>query len=463
MEDLNGLISSKSLVMRDGAKKEIESTDLVSGDLVLLNAGDIIPADGIFLETKNMSVNESSLTGESFPVDKNTGVLSPDTPLSKRTNSGFMGTNMVSGNGLLLITDIGKDTYFGQVSKDMSKSEPVTEFRKGLNKFGRLLMAISGIMIVLIFLLNLIMKKPIYDSFMFAISLAVGITPQLLPAISSVNLSIGANRMAEKNVIIRQLEVIDNIGGMDVLCSDKTGTITQGSVKVDAAYSLDGEKSDLLLSLASQNAFYSTSNNNNIDTALMKDMKEEDKSEKLVDEKAYNFTDKVSSVAIEYKAEKLLGSKKLIIMKGAIKNVLSFCDRALLADQSLLPIDQQIDKINAMAEDLSEKGYRCLGLAIKDFEDEPHFNDKMIFVGFITLFDPLKEDSLEVIHELEDLNVDFKIITGDSLLVAKYLAQELGIDSKEVIAASDLKNYSDQEQREKVESSKIFAEVEPEE
>lgn len=150
-------------------------------------------------------------------------------------------------------------------------------------------------------------------------------------------------------------------------------------------------------------------------------------------------------------------------MKGAIKNVLSFCDRALLADQSLLPIDQQIDKINAMAEDLSEKGYRCLGLAIKDFEDEPHFNDKMIFVGFITLFDPLKEDSLEVIHELEDLNVDFKIITGDSLLVAKYLAQELGIDSKEVIAASDLKNYSDQEQREKVESSKIFAEVEPEE
>ena len=464
MKSLSGLIQSHITVIRNQKEQEIDTVDIVPGDIVVLHTGDIIPADGRFIKTNNLTVNESSLTGESFSVEKNTDPLKIDTPLAKRSNSGFMGTNVVSGTGQLVITQIGTQTYFGNISRDLSKSQPTTEFRRGLNRFGKLLMFISAIMICLIFLLNILMHKHLYDSFMFAISLAVGITPQLLPAISSVNLSTGAKRMAEKDVIIKQLEVIDNIGGMDILCSDKTGTITQGGVSIDGVYDLSKQKSDDLLLLAQDNATYSTSNNNSIDQALSKLSLDNKKSGRLIKEKVYNFNDKVSSVAIEYNEKRFLDHQRLVIMKGAVKNVLGYCKHALSTDSKVVNLSEKIDEINVMTDELSQKGFRCLALAVKDFDEgeDVEFNENMVFAGLITMFDPLKEDSLSVIQDLRNLNVDLKIITGDSELVAKYLANELNMTSNQVISFADLQQFSPEKQRKIVENINIFAEVEPE-
>lgn len=338
----------------------------------------------------------------------------------------------------------------------------MTEFKKGLNRFGRLLMTISVVMILLIFFLNLTMHKNIFDSLMFAISLAVGITPQLLPAISSVNLSLGAKRMAQKDVIIRQLDVIDNIGGMDVLCSDKTGTITEGGVKIDAAFDLQENKSQELLKLVIDNAYYSSSNNNSIDQALLTLKDPHDMPGKKISQKAYNFTDRMSSVAVAYDDERFMGMRRLIITKGAIKNVIGICDRALDNNGQVVDINTRLDDINQIMEELGSQGYRALAIAVKEFDEEAEFNKGMIFVGFITFFDPLKHDSKEVIEKINELQVDFKIITGDSLNVAKFLATELGYDATEVISANELKNISLEQQGELVEKIKIFAEVEPE-
>lgn len=196
MEELSSLVKAKITLLRDGTPTEIEVEDVVPGDILILNSGDILPADGRFISTNDLTVNEAVLTGESFPVEKEVGNLEGDVPLAKRSNSGYMGSNVVSGTGKMIITATGRNTYFGGVAKDLQKQAPMTEFKKGLNRFGRLLMTISVVMILLIFFLNLTMHKNIFDSLMFAISLAVGITPQLLPAISSVNLSLGAKRMA---------------------------------------------------------------------------------------------------------------------------------------------------------------------------------------------------------------------------------------------------------------------------
>lgn len=224
------VVSVKTSVRRDGAVVEIPVEDVAPGDVIELGAGDVIPADGLLLVSNALSVDESTLTGETFPVEKQVGALSADTQLGSRTNSLWMGTHVVSGTGVFLVAQTGAGTEFGRISARLQQKEPDTEFEIGVRQFGNLLMVVTGVLLAVIFIVNIVLKKPVFDSFLFSMSLAVGLTPQLLPAIISVNLSTGAKKMAEKKVIVKKLESIENFGSMDVLCTDKTGTITVGSV-----------------------------------------------------------------------------------------------------------------------------------------------------------------------------------------------------------------------------------------
>jgi P-type Mg2+ transporter len=254
VEKLLALVQVKATVLREGLEQEIPHENVVPGDIVLLAAGGSIPGDCLVLESKDLSVNEATLTGETYPADKMSGVLPEATGLSQRTNILYMGTHVISGSAKAVVVDTGKQTEFGKVSERLKLRPPETEFERGLSKFGYFLMEVTLILVVLIFVANVYLKRPVLESFLFSLALAVGLTPQLLPAIVSVNLARGAKQMAKKQVIVKRLAAIENFGSMNVFCTDKTGTLTEGEVKIHAAIDITGNESDRVLFYAYLNA-----------------------------------------------------------------------------------------------------------------------------------------------------------------------------------------------------------------
>ena len=268
IDKLLSIVQIKAEVMRDGALKEIPVEEIVPGDIVFFNAGDVIPGDCLVLESKDLFVDEASLTGETYPEDKMSGVLPEETPLAKRTNTLFMGTHVVSGSASAVVVHTGRDTEFGKVSERLALRPPETEFERGVRQFGYLLMEVTLLMVFVIFAFNVYLARPVLDSFLFALALAVGLTPQLLPAIIMVNLAHGAKGMALKKVIVKRLASIENFGSMNVLCSDKTGTLTEGVVHVRSTPDLEGNESEKVLLYAYLNSFYETGFTNPIDEAI---------------------------------------------------------------------------------------------------------------------------------------------------------------------------------------------------
>jgi Mg2+-importing ATPase len=248
-EKLLAAVQIKAAVLRDGEEKEIPLEDIVPGDIIILNAGDIIPADCLILESKDLFVSEATLTGETYPVEKVAGVLNAETPLAKRTNSLWMGTSVVSGSGKVLTVSTGKETEFGKISEKLKLRPPETEFEKGISNFGHFLMNVTMLMVLAVFVINVYLKRPILESFLFSLALAVGLTPQLLPAIISINLSHGAREMAQNKVIVKRLASIENLGSMNLLCSDKTGTLTEGELQLHSSQDLKGNQNEKVLPL----------------------------------------------------------------------------------------------------------------------------------------------------------------------------------------------------------------------
>jgi Mg2+-importing ATPase len=322
VEKLLALVRIKTKVLRDGLPGEIPLEEVVPGDVVILSAGDGIPGDCLLLESKNLFVNEAALTGETYPVEKTVGMLPAETDLSRRTNSLFMGTHVVSGSARSLVVRTGKDTEFGKVSERLKLKAPETEFERGVRRFGYFLMEVTLVLVIAIFAVNVYLAKPVLDSFLFSLALAVGLTPQLLPAIISINLSHGAGRMAREKVIVKRLSSIENFGSMNVLCSDKTGTLTEGTVRIHSALDIYGNKSEKVLLYAYLNASYETGFVNPVDEAV-RSLKEFDISgyQKL-DELPYDFVRKRLSILISDT------ERHLIITKGALQNVLTVSSHA---------------------------------------------------------------------------------------------------------------------------------------
>ncbi|WP_292803615.1 magnesium-translocating P-type ATPase [Nostoc sp. NMS7] len=466
VEKLLALVQVKATVLRDGQSQEIPNEEVVPGDIVLLCAGKNIPGDCLVLESKDLSVDEAALTGETYPVDKLSGVLAAETGLAKRTNSLYMGTNVISGTALSVVVHTGKETEFGKVSERLKLRPSETEFERGLSKFGYFLMEVTLILVVLIFVANVYLHRPVLESFMFSLALAVGLTPQLLPAIVSVNLARGAKKMAKKQVIVKRLPAIENFGSMNVFCTDKTGTLTEGEVKIHSAVDVDGKESvgvdspqaNRVLLYAYLNAASESGYVNAIDTAIREYKTFDISSYQKLDEVPYDFNRK--RLSILFKKE----STHLIITKGALKNILDVCSTVETAEGKTINIVDQRQKLHQQAEDLGSKGFRTLGVAYRDFNQDSFSKDdetNMTFLGYLALFDPPKAGIADTLKELQLLGVTPKMITGDSKAVAMSIIQQVGLPEPKAMTGSELEKLSDEALMQQVQQTNVFAEVEP--
>jgi Mg2+-importing ATPase len=452
-------IRIKVNVLRDNKDLEIPLEGIVPGDIIILNAGDIIPADCLIVESEDLFVNESTLTGETYPAEKKVGVLPSETPISKRTNCLFMGTNIVSGTGKAVVASTGKSTEFGKISERLKLKPSETEFEHSIKRFGYFLMEITVVLVIAIFAVNMFLKRPFLDSFLFSLALAVGLTPQLLPAIISVNLARGAKRLADLKVIVKHLSSIENFGSMNIFCSDKTGTLTEGIMYLNSANDIRGIKSDKVLFYAYLNAFYETGFINPIDEAL-RSLKGYDLSKHLkLDEIPYDFIRKRLSVLVSSE------NNNLMITKGALDNILNVCSHAESENGVLVKIEEEKDKIQKIFKDYSNQGLRTLGIAYKNTGKDIRINkdneSDMIFLGFLTFEDKPKEGIVETRSELKRLGVSLKIITGDNKVVATSIAKKAGLKNPIVITGSDLNKILDEALLKKVNEVDVFAEIEP--
>lgn len=456
---LLALVQIKATVLRDGKPQEIFIEDIVPGDVAILNAGDIVPGDCLILESKDLFVDEAMLTGETFPVEKAVSVLPPDTPLSQRTNTVWMGTHIVSGNAKVLIISTGKDTEFGKVSERLKIKAPETEFERGIRRFGYFLGEVTLVLVVIIFAINVYLQRPVLEAFLFSLALAVGLTPQLLPAIISINLAHGAKKMAEKKVIVKRLASIENFGSMNIICSDKTGTLTEGTVKVESAVDVSGNASEQVFLYAYLNAFYETGFTNPIDDAILNFKKIDLKEFKKHDEIPYDFIRKRLSISVIH------GHDQLMVTKGALSNILEVCSSVENKDGKVVQIASMQNQIQEHFLSFSNDGFRTLGIAYKRLtsglpikkEDEKD----MTFFGFLTLFDPPKANIAETIADLKKLGVSLKIITGDNHLVAASLSKKMALSNNKILTGPQLHQMSDAALLRQVGSVDVFAEIEP--
>lgn len=469
VEKLLAIVQVKATVVRDEQPLDIPVEEVVPGDVVLLNAGDIVPGDCLLLESTGLFVDEATLTGETYPVEKQPGTLAVDTPLAKRTNSVFMGTHVVSGTATAVVVKTAKDMEFGRVSERLRLRAAETEFEHGVRRFGHFLMEVTMVLVLVIFGVNVYLHRPPLDSFLFSMALAVGLTPQLLPAIISVNLAHGAKRMAEAKVIVKRLAAIENIGSMNVLCSDKTGTLTEGEVRLHAALDVRGAESGRVLLFAYLNAYFEAGFQNPIDVAI--------KSYRELDVSGYQ---KLGEVPCDFLRKRLSifvekDGARFMVTKGMLMNVVAVCTKAESPPAaSATPREALVSDFGAVRSDiqrqyetLSSEGYRVLGVAYRDLGSASGISrddeKDMTFLGFLVFPDPPKPGIVETLKGLKNLGVSVKMVTGDNPLVAASVGKQVGLSSSAMLTAKDLHELSDEALRAQVNAIDIFAEIEPNE
>ena len=459
VEKLLAMVRIKTTVLRDKNPTDIFSENVVPGDIVVLNAGDAIPADGLILEARDLFVDEAPLTGETYPVEKNAGVLPAETPLSRRSNCLLMGTHVISGTATAFVVFTGKQAEFGKISERLKSRKPETEFEHGIRQFGYLLLHVTLALVFLIFAANVYFHRPVLESFLFSLALAVGLTPQLLPAIISINLAHGAKNMAKHKVIVKRLAAIENLGSMDVLCSDKTGTLTEGKAHLQSASDLEGNPSDRVFLHAYLNAYFEAGFSNPIDEAIRAYKHPDIAGFEKADEVPYDFIRKRLSVLISK------NGRYLMVTKGTLPNVLAVCSTAEIGSGSKVDLAQVAQQIQQRYETLSNQGSRVLGIAYRDRGSESFIRkeqeEDMTFLGFLVFVDPPKAGIAKTIAALNGLGVSLKIISGDNRLVAAKVSKDVGIQEARLITGSELREMSDEALLVKVKTTNIFAEVEP--
>jgi Mg2+-importing ATPase len=459
VEHLLSLVEVKTRVLRDGTVVEVPLDQVVPGDVVLLSAGATAPGDCLLLEARDLFADEATLTGETFPAEKSVAVLAAETPLARRINTLFLGTHVVSGSATGVVTAVGRDTEFGGIAERLKLRPPETDFEHGVRRFGYLLMEITLLLVIGIFAVNVYLHRPVLDSFLFSMALAVGLTPQLLPAIVGINLAHGARRMAEQKVIVKRLAAIENFGSMDVLCTDKTGTITQGVVTLQGTHDLAGQPSERALLYAYLNASFESGFASPIDAAIRDHGAVDIAAWSKLDEVPYDFLRKRLSILVA-------GPQgNLMITKGALAQVLEVCTEAEDGSGKTLPLDGLRGDIETRFARYSNEGQRTLGLACRRLGAETRITKAseagMTFVGFLLFSDPPKAGVGATIGRLGELGVRLKVITGDNALVAATVARAVGLQGVEVITGLDLRQMSDGALLQRVVRAGIFAEVEP--
>lgn len=451
------IVQTKATVLRDGKTEEVPLDHVVEGDLVQLSAGATIPGDCLIIESKDLFVNEAALTGETFPAEKHAGTTDAEAPVSKRGNTLFLGTNVISGTARAIVVKTGDGTEFGKVAKSLRGKDPETDFERGVRRFGYFLVELTLTLVIAIFAVNVFLQRPVLESFMFSLALAVGLTPQLLPAIISVNLAGGAKRMARAKVIVKRLSSIESFGSMNVLCSDKTGTITEGVVELADTVDIEGKPCDKVKLYAYLNSSMETGFVNPIDESIRKLAVAGAESYKRLDEVPYDFIRKRLSILVSK------DGTNLIISKGALKNILDVCTHV---DTTSGPaeIAPWRDKIDQRMQEYSAQGFRVLGVAYKTVAPErirAVDECEMTLAGLLSFTDPPKANIAETIKELNELGISLKIITGDNHLVAQAVAAKVGLKSARILSSEEMHKMSGAALVAQVNSIDVFAEVEP--
>lgn len=462
---LRNRLALKIKVMRDGAPIEISVRSIVRGDIVLLSAGNLVPADGLVVESQDCLVIQAALTGESLPVEKRPGILPTKVAIVDRTNALFMGSSLRSGTATMLVIRTGTRTQFGEIAARVGIADEETEFERGVRKFGIMLVRVMIIIVLAVLTINQLMGRPIVESLLFAVALAVGLSPELLPAIISVTLANGARHLATSGVIVRRLDAIENLGSMDILCTDKTGTLTEGIVQLDSAIDPHGAASIETLEAAFLNASLETGIANPLDEALVAAGTAANLSLgncRKRGEIPYDFTRRRLSIAIE---ETTSPGQRRVITKGAFEEVLGICTKVRESggERPLSAEDRR--RIDALFQAKGEAGFRVLAVAERRITGAREFTRKdeaeLTLLGLLLFLDPPKESVAQTIRELAMLGITTKIISGDSRYVTAHVASQVGLDPKTILTGNEVARLSSDALRHRVENTVIFAEIDP--
>ncbi len=468
VEKLLRTVKTRVDAVRGGEKKEVLTEDLVPGDIIHLRAGTMVPADSVLLEAKDFFVKEALLTGETFPVEKGQGMRAEGVTLVHSKNCVFLGTNVVSGSALALVVRTGASTEAGRIAERLAARPPETDFEHGIRRFGYFLIEVTMVLVLIVFAINVYFRHPAIESIMFSLALAVGLTPQLLPAIISVNLARGSLNMSREGVIVKRLASIENFGTMDILCTDKTGTLTEGVVRLhdhlgcELTGQCDGVRDERVLFFAYMNAFFQTGLKNPIDDAIVDFRTHDVSAYEKVDEIPYDFERKRLSVIVRKAGEEGV----TLISKGALKNLLKAC-AFVESEGRALEVGPYLEGLEKLYEDWSGMGYRVLGLARKEFSVDwarayaKADETEMTFMGLLLFFDPPKKDVKKVISDLKALGIDVKIITGDNSVIARFVAGSVDFPVKGLVTGDELAEMSEGAILNAAASANIFAEVDP--
>jgi Mg2+-importing ATPase len=453
---LRARVHVRTRVMRDGCVEMVDTRDIVPGDLVLLAAGSLVPADAVIIESTDFFVSEAVLTGESFPVEKRPGVSHARAAVAERTNCVFLGTNVRSGTARVLVARTGASTEFGAIAGRLLLRPPETEFDRGIRRFGYLLAIAMLVLVVVVFTAHTIQGRPSVETLLFAIALAVGLSPELLPAILSVNLARGARMMAQRGVLVRRLNAIENLGSMDILCTDKTGTLTEGVIRVEGAYDALGAPSPHVLDLAAHNAALETGLDNPLDEAILGARQPDLTHVAKLAEIPFDFVRRRVTVGVRDAA----GAR--LIIKGAFRHVLEVCTRT---SEGVRMDPERIRQIEALHEGWSAQGIRVLAVATREIAEQPSYSRDderdMTFAGFLTFLDRPKDGVADAIAQLSRLGVSLKLITGDNRLVARHVAALVGLSAERVLTGHELDELHDEALWHAAEKTDLFVEVDP--
>ena len=468
-EKLKAMVSTTTSVVRDGKHQEIPLAELVPGDIVSFSAGDMIPADVRVVTAKDLFINQSALTGESLPVEKTPAAVLDATqnPLDM-PDICLLGSNIESGTGTAVVVQTGSGTYFGSLANSIVGQRVQTSFDKGINQFTWLMISFMAFLVPLVFLFNGLSKHNWLEAFLFALAVAVGLTPEMMPMIVTVNLSKGAISMSKKKVIVKRLNSIQNFGAMDVLCTDKTGTITQGKIILEKHLDVRGNPSERVLHYGYINSYYQTGLKNMMDEAILghgdlNDSLQVDEEFRKIDELPFDFQRKRMSVIVENNKD-----QHILICKGAVEELMALSSHVEINDEILDVTGEHDEHRKNRVRELNSDGFRVIALAYRVFpgtDDTPHYTVKdesdLTLLGYLAFLDPPKETASQAISELNQVHVSVKILTGDNDIVTTFICRQVGLSVEKILLGPDIETMDEKQLDETVEATTVFAKLSP--
>ncbi len=468
-QQLKQSVALRAVVMRDGTLREIGAQDIVPGDIVALRPGQLIPADGRVLVARDFFVKQAALTGEPYPVEKSAEPLPASDALHQATNALFMGSSVVSGEATMLVCATGTHTQIGHVAQAIIARRGETAFERGIRQFGILIVRVTSVLVLFVVLVNLLAHKPLLESFLFALALAVGLTPELLPMIVTVTLTRGALRLSKQHVIVKRLSAIQDLGAIDVLCTDKTGTLTEGNIRLERHLDVHGKDSEAVLRYAWLNCFFESGMRTPMEDAVLAHESLNAVGWQKVDEVPFDFERRRLSVLLAHQEQDR--QRRWLILKGAPADVLVHCTTVCDAPEAhpagMIALDApMLAAIRTRLDSLEQAGFRTLAVAVKEMPlDRDHARledeDALTLMGFLGFLDPPKTSAADAIRTLSHYAVKVKVVTGDSELVTQYICHALAMPVSGLLMGDEIARLDDATLRGRVESTDLFCRVNP--